>query len=220
MYIEVIRLLEDDRIDYMEKLFNAVHETGRLSSDWLQSASITIPKKVNDTKCDQFRMISIMSHTLKIFLKIIQSTIHQKCEEDMSCRQFEFRRGFGTKEALLSLILLQKCRDQQKAVYMCFTDYRKAFDCVNHNDLIKFSQKKGIDENDLDTIKTNYKYQTTFVRIENDNTTNASLECGVRQGCVMAPLFFNVYLEVVLTRALENSNEGIKKNHQQSTICE
>lgn len=53
-------------------------------------------------------------------------------------------------------------------------------------------------------------HQNVFMRIENDNTTNTSVGSGIRQGCVLSTLFFNVYSEVVFTRALEDSNDGIK----------
>lgn len=98
-----------------------------------------------------------MSHTLKIFLRIIHNRIRQKCEEDLEETQFGFRNALGTREALFALnILLQKCRDQRKDVYMCFVDFEKAFDRVQHIKLINILENKDIDGKDLRVIKNLY----------------------------------------------------------------
>lgn len=79
-----------------------------------------------------------MSHVLKILMRIIHNKIRNKCEEDLEETQFGFRNAFGTREALFAFnTLLQKCRDQRKDVFVCFVDYEKAFDRVQHDKLIK-----------------------------------------------------------------------------------
>lgn len=54
--------------------------------------------------------------------------------------------GFGTREALFSIqILVQRCRDINQKVYLCFIDFEKAFDKVRHEKLIEVLRKIGID---------------------------------------------------------------------------
>jgi len=67
-------------------------------------------KKQRPRECADFRLISLMSHMLKTFLRIIHARIRSKCEWDMDDSQFGFRNGFGTREAIFRLnVLLQKC---------------------------------------------------------------------------------------------------------------
>lgn len=101
-------------------------------------------------------MISLMSHTLKVLLKIIQQRIYRKCEEQLDEAQFGFRAGTRTGEVLFAItVLLQKCREYNKSVYVCFIDFQKAFDKVQHDklrDLMKYqpgSKRYTINKNYL-----------------------------------------------------------------------
>ena len=158
-------------------------------------------------------MISLLS--LKLFLKIIHTRIYNRCERDISPTQFGFRQGFGTREALYSVtVLLQKCKIQQRDVFLCFIDYQKAFDCVNHSELIRLLQERSIDENDLNIIKNIYMNQVAYLRVGQESTSYFPIEKGVRQGCVLSPLLFNLYSETIFDRALSDTEDGIKINGQ------
>jgi hypothetical protein len=90
-------------ITRLTELFNTIYDTGHIPNDWLQSTFVAIPKKPNAKKCNEYRTISLMSHTLKIFLKIIHARIYKTAEKHMSREQFGFRNGLGTKESLFSI---------------------------------------------------------------------------------------------------------------------
>lgn len=215
VYVEVVKLLNDENVDALVELFNNIYDQGEIPQDWLQSTFVPIPKIPNAKRCDQYRMISLLSHVSKLFLKIIHARIYNRCERDISPTQFGFRQGFGTREALFSLtVLLQKCRDQRKDVYMCFIDYQKAFDCVKHTELIRLLQERKIDKNDLRFIKNLYMNQTASVRVGSETTQSFPIEKGVRQGCVLSPLLFNLYSEAVFESALKDTEDGIKINGQ------
>ncbi|XP_013145032.1 PREDICTED: uncharacterized protein LOC106108413, partial [Papilio polytes] len=112
--IEVLKLLEDDYLEAITRLFNQVYESGMLPEDWLRSTFITLPKKAKAKKCSEYRTISLMSHVLKVFLAIIHDRIRPLCDEQLGESQFGFRSGMGTREALFALnVLVQKCQDMQ-----------------------------------------------------------------------------------------------------------
>ena len=55
--------------------------------------------------------------------------------------QAGFRKGRGTRDQIASICwIIQKAREFQKNIYLCFIDYAKAFDCVDHNKLWKILQ--------------------------------------------------------------------------------
>ena len=61
--------------------------------------------------------------------------------------QVVFRKGRGTKDQIANIrwiIIIEKAREFQKNIYFCFTDYAKAFDCVDHNKLWKILKEMGI----------------------------------------------------------------------------
>ncbi|VEN57771.1 unnamed protein product [Callosobruchus maculatus] len=213
IHIEIIKLLEEEHIDTLVHLFNKVYSTGVIPREWLKSEFIPIPKKSNARRCEEYRLISLMSHLLKLFLKIIHSRIFRKCEQDISQSQFGFREGMGTREALFGLnVLLQKCRDQQRKVYICFIDYEKAFDRVDHVKLLKILEAKGLDKNDITIIKNLYWDQTAVVKYNNTTTEAATIQRGVRQGCVLSPMLFNLYSEAIFEEATKDTSDGIKIN--------
>jgi len=91
-----------------------------------------------------------MSHTLKIFLKIIHYRMSIKCERNIGSTQFGFRRGLGTREALVATqVLIQNFNDQRKDKMLCFIDYEKAFDRVQHPKLIQILNRLDIDQKDI-----------------------------------------------------------------------
>jgi len=72
-----------------------------------------------------------MSHVLKTFLRIIYERIKNKCAEYISDTQFGVRAGTGNREALLCVtVLAEKCLDTNHDLYICFIDFKKAFDKV------------------------------------------------------------------------------------------
>lgn len=98
---EILKLLKDHRISILTDLFNIrvyntrIYNTSILPSDWLRSTFVTILKKNKSVKCSDYRTISLMSHAIKIFLKIIHGRIYHRLEEQMSENQFGFQKGLG-----------------------------------------------------------------------------------------------------------------------------
>lgn len=213
VYTEMLKLLDQENLQRLTDLFNKIYSSGTYPRDWLKSVFIPIPKKNTSRKCSDFRLISLMSNTLKIMLKILHRRIYLKCEQNISPEQFGFRLGLGTREALFGLtVLLQKCRDQRKDVYMCFIDYEKAFDRIKHPTLLQLLQKQGLDYEDIRLIKNLYWEQRGFVRFGDTVSSEIPIRRGVRQGCVLSPLLFNIYSEYIFQQALEDCEIGIKVN--------
>lgn len=216
---EALKLITEENIGLVVKLFNSIYETGEIPSDWLSSTFIALPKKQQPKKCGDYRLISLMSHMLKAFLRIIHARIRRRCEEDLDDSQFGFRNAFGTREALFGMnLLLQKCRDQRKDVFACFIDYEKAFDRIQHDKLIDILQGVGIDDRDIRIIKNLYWNQTAQIKIGNIKTDHIRIQRGVRQGCILSPLLFNLYSDRIFKEALEGiSHLGIKINGEPIT---
>ena len=75
-------------------------------------------------------------------LKILQARLQQYVNCELPNVQAGFRKGKGTKDPVANICwIIKKAREFQKNI--CFIDYTKAFDCVNHNKLWKTLQKMG-----------------------------------------------------------------------------
>ena len=213
IYPEIIKLISESNLDLLVKLLNHIYVSANIPNDWLESIFIPIPKKPNPRQCNDFRLISLMSHSLKILLRIIHNRIQNKCEQKISREQFGFRKGMGTREALFSIqVLAQKCIDQQKSLYICFVDFEKAFDKVPHTELISLLNNLEMDERDVRLLKSLYWQQKAIIRTKGNISKQLDIRRGVRQGCILSPILFNVFSENIFEIALKNETHGIKIN--------
>ena len=75
-------------------------------------------------------------HTSKVMLKILQARLQQYVNRELPDVQAGFRKDRGTRDQIANICwIIQKATEFQKNIYFCFTDYAKAFDCVDHNKL-------------------------------------------------------------------------------------
>ena len=76
------------------------------------------------------------SHTLVMF-KILQDRLQQYVNHELPDVQAGFRKGRGTRDQIANICWMEKAREFQKNIYLCFIDYAKAFDCVDYKKLWK-----------------------------------------------------------------------------------
>ena len=75
-------------------------------------------------------------------LKILQARLQEYVNHVLPDVQAGFRKGRGTSDPIANICwIIEKAREFQKNIYLCFTDYAKAFDCVDHNKLWKMLKK-------------------------------------------------------------------------------
>ena len=83
-------------------------------------------------------------------LKILQAWLQQYVNHDLSDVQAGFRKGRGTGDQIASIFwIIEKAREFQKNIYLCFIDYTKDFDCVDHNKLWTILQEENTRPPDL-----------------------------------------------------------------------
>ena len=76
--------------------------------------------------------ISLISHTSKVMLKILQGRLQQYMSQELPYIQARFRKGRGTRDQIANILwITEQAREFYKNIYFCFTDYTKAF--VDYN---------------------------------------------------------------------------------------
>ena len=107
--------------------------------------------------------------------------------------------------------IIEKAREFQKNIYFCFTDYAKAFDCVDHNKLWKILQEMGIPDHLSCLLRNLYAGQEATVRTGHGTTGWFQIGKGICQGCILSPCLFNFYAEYIMRNArLDEAQVGIK----------
>ena len=98
------------------------------------SILIQIPKKGSTKECANHWTVALISHASKIMLKILHARLQHYANQELPDVQAGFRKGRGTRDQFSNFHwIIEKAREFQKNIYLCYIDYAKAFDCVDHN---------------------------------------------------------------------------------------
>ena len=138
-------------------------ENSQWPQDWKRSVFIPIPKKGNAKECSNYHKTALISHANKVMLKILQVTLQQYVNWELSDAQAGFRKDRGTRDKIANIHwIIKKAREFQKNIYFCFIDYTKAFDCVDHNKLWKILQEIGKPDHLICLLRNLYVGQETI----------------------------------------------------------
>ena len=109
--------------------------------------------------------IALISHASKVMLKILQARLQQYVNCELPDVQAGFRKGSRTRDQIANIHwIIEKAREFQKNIYFCFTDYSKAFDCVDHKKLWKILKEMGIPDHLTCLLRNRYAGQEATVR--------------------------------------------------------
>ena len=126
---------------------------------------IPIPNKGNAKKCSNYRTIALISHVSEVMLKILQAKLQQYVKRELPDVQAGFRKGRGTRDQTANIHwTIKKAREFQKNIYLCFINYTKAFDGVDHNKLWKILKEMGIPDHLTCLFRNLYTGQKVRVR--------------------------------------------------------
>ena len=175
---------------------------------WIQSLVITLPKKDSLQQCQNYRTISLVSHPSKVMLKIILNRLKPQAEKIITEEQADFRAARSTTEQIFNLhILCEKYIQHQQDLYHVFIDFTMDFDMVWHAALWATMKKYNISTNLIQAINNLYNKTTSAVLFSSSIGDWFRTKVGVRQGCLLSPILFNIFLERIIIDALED-HEG------------
>ena len=121
-------------------------------------------------------------------LKILQARLQQYMNYELPYVQVGFRKGRGTKGQIANICwIIEKAKEFHKNIYLCFIDYAKSFDCVDHNKLWKILKEMGIPDHLTCLFRNLYAVQEATVRAGHGTTDWFQIGKGVRQGCILTP---------------------------------
>jgi hypothetical protein len=168
--------------------------------------------KGDKAECDNHRPISIIDMFSKAFGHLLKERVESVVEGKLLEAQAGFRERRSCQDMVFILRLLRGySREVKRAVYGCFVDLRKAYDSVDRQTLWEVLAWYGVEGNLLEMIKLLYNNLRATIRTAEGRTEEFSIKAGVKQGCVLSPLLFNMYLDFVVRQALRRFGErGVK----------
>jgi len=107
--------------------------------------------------------------------------------------------------------IIKKTREFQENIYLCFTDYAKTFDYVDHKKLWKILKEMGILDHLTCLLRNLYTGQEATVRTRHGTIDLFQIGKGVCHGCILSPCLFNFYVEYIMRNTgLDEAQAGIK----------
>ena len=146
---------------------------------------------------NNYRPVSVLSVFSKIFERIMYERVYSLVNQNQLLYKFQFgfRKKYGTNTALIMLIdKIMNSLNNGDIVLGLFLDFSKAFDCVNHDILIKKLFHYGIRGNCLDWFRNYLLSRKQYVIYKGINSSKQSISCGVPQGSILGPLLFLLYI--------------------------
>lgn len=189
-------------------LFNSMLAHGYLPANLM--STIVIPlikdKKGDITDHNNYRPIALTCVSSKI-LELILLNKYKDCFYTNDS-QFGFKAKHSTD---LCTFVLKEIIDfyvsHSSPIYICFMDASKAFDKVNHWILFKKLLKRGVPKFIVRLLSVWYSSQKFYIKWSNKLSSGFNVSNGVRQGGIMSPILFNLYVDE-LSNALTNTRVG------------
>ena len=145
-----------------------------------------------------------------LHLHKVSCRLKTKAEELLSEEQAGFRAGRSTVEQIFNCrIIIEKYLQHQRDLFHNFIDFKKAFDRVWHDGLWHVLRGFNVDDGLVRVIQTLYEHSSSAVLLNNQMGEFFRTSVGVRQGCLLSPVLFNIFLERIMQETLHDHHTSI-----------
>ena len=180
------------------KLFNLVLTSGIYPEKWLEGYTTPIFKSDNPKLPQNYRGITINNSIAKLFNIILNNRLNTYLIEHKIIHETQI--GFSKESRTSDHLFVAKClidkyiNTGNKRLYACFVDFRKAFDTVIHEGIKLKLLQLNINGLFFNILCNMYRHDQNYIKVGNKLTPPYRPEIGVRQGDVLSPNIFKIFL--------------------------
>ncbi|KAK3534427.1 hypothetical protein QTP86_015226, partial [Hemibagrus guttatus] len=203
--VEVWKCLGEAAVEFLASLFNRVLESERMPEEWRRSVLVPIFKNKGDVQsCSNYRGIKLMSHTMKLWERVVEARLRKVVE--ICEQQYGFMPRKSTTDAIFALrILMEKYRDGQRELHCVFVDLEKAYDRVPREELWYCMRKSGVAEKYVRVVQGMYERSRTVVRCAVGQTEEFKVEVGLHKGSALRPFLFAIVMDQLSEKVRQES---------------
>ena len=194
----------------VHRLFQKIWDNEEVPQELKDASIVTIFKKGNRTECGNYRGISLLSVARKILAKVLLNRLQHLSESIIPETECGFRPGRGSTGMIFSARQVQeKCREQGRDLCLAFIDLTKAFDSVNREALWAFLERLGCPPKFVSITRQLHEGMKGCVLYDGDQSGSFNINTGAKQGCVIAPTLFSIFLVAFISLAAVDQAKGI-----------
>ena len=195
--------------DLLLPLFTTIwNKKKQVPESWNKGIIIKIPKKGNLSDCNNWRGITLLPIAGKIMAKIVLQRISKAIDNVLRNEQAGFRRGRSCTDQIFALRnIIEQSNEWQRQLYINFVDFEKAFDSIHRDSLWRILRSYGIPQHIVQIIQSLY---TNFRCSVGNSNLSFEVKTGVRQGCVLSAVLFNVAIDWVMRQTTKDAPRGIR----------
>lgn len=206
----------------LHSLINKCFEKGIIPSAWKKGVINPVPKSSTADSRDplSYRGITITSSIYKLYCQVLSNRL-TKWETEFSVihdQQNGFRKGRSTIDQISSLTSIIETRKLKKlSTFVAFIDFKKAYDSIDRDILFRKLSDLGIAGYMYKAIISLYDEVKCCVRINGFNTDWFDVKCGLKQGCSLSTLWFNLYINDLITH-INSLGAGVEIGEEKIAI--
>ena len=211
IFAELLKFGGEHVEELLLKLFNIVIKTLVFPNEFKESEIMTIYKKGDILNCDNHRPITLLNQVYKILAQIIYRRIAATLRESLPSTQAAYQPGRSAVEQIQSLQqIIEKSKEFNIEGFICFVDYRKAFDSIDQSKLWKILQDcTNLSPAYINFLIKVYEGSSATIRTSVGNTRLINILKGVKQGDVLSAILFCLVISVITYKAFNNKNYGL-----------
>src|SRR5215469_2260738 len=167
--------------------------------DWQEACVVPVDKgRGSKSECGSYRGISMMSVVGKLYGRVVIDRVKNLTEGLVGEEQRGFRKGRGCVDQIFAVKgLCENNREKGREIYLGFMDLEKAYDRIDREALWRVVRKYGVNGRLITALKSFYVNSRACVKMDGWVGERFEVKVGLRQGCVMSPWLFNVYIDSI-----------------------
>ena len=198
-------------LSWLHRIITRVWVTERSPQDWKDAIIVPVFKnKGSRLECGRHRGISLLSIPGKVYALILLTRVSKCMEATVLENQAGFRKHRSATDQLFILSqVLGGAFEFRIPVHTCFVDLLKAYDKVNRDALWLVCERSGLSPKVLRLLQDLHSNTHSSVRAYGCLSKPFVTNNGVRQGCVLAPALFAIFLDYVVRFAFADTSDGV-----------
>ena len=193
--------MADDSLQLLLDTLNKWWREEDIPEEELKARVVLIYKKGNTANQDNYRPISLLNSTYKIFAAILQRRIAEAIDDELQPTQYGFRKNKSTADAIHCVRRFIEHGEQTtntgQTTILVLLDWEKAFDKVDQKKLIEAMKRLHIPDKSVSILKAFYANPRFRIKDPEGNSKYYRQNSGIRQGCPLSQYLFICLMNVL-----------------------